>query len=79
LVVGAHIHDNHGEKDEHLAPYDGSIDWEKSIKILKSAPAGDVPLLLELKEKTGPDAPGAQEQLAVARKAWDRFAEEWEG
>jgi sugar phosphate isomerase/epimerase len=79
LVVGAHIHDNHGEKDEHLAPYDGSIDWEKSINILKTAPAGDVPLLLELKEKTGPDAPGVQEQLAVARKAWDRFAEEWEG
>jgi len=79
LVVGAHIHDNHGEKDEHLPPYDGTIDWEKSIKILKTAPISDLPLLLELKEKTGPDAPGAQEQLAAARKAWDRFEEEWEG
>ena len=27
LIVSAHIHDNHGEKDEHLPPYDGSIDW----------------------------------------------------
>jgi sugar phosphate isomerase/epimerase len=79
LVVGAHIHDNHGEKDEHLPPYDGTIDWEKSIKILKTAPASDLPLLLELKEKTGPDAPAAQEQLAAASKAWDRFEEEWEG
>jgi len=79
LVEGAHIHDNHGEKDEHLPPYDGTIDWEKSIKILKTAPISDLPLLLELKEKTGPDAPGAQEQLAAARKAWDRFEEEWEG
>lgn len=77
LVVGAHIHDNHGDKDEHLPPYDGTIDWEKSIQILKTAPVRDLPLLLELKEKTGPDAPGAQEQLATARKAWDRFAEEW--
>src|ERR1700732_2937346 len=79
LVVGAHIHDNHGEKDEHLSPYDGTIDWENAIKVLKTAPVSDLPLLLELKEKTGPDAPGAQEQLAAASKAWDRFEEEWEG
>ena len=77
LVVGAHIHDNHGEKDEHLPPYDGTIDWEKALKVLKTAPVSDLPLLLELKEKTGPDAPGAQEQLAAASKAWDRFEEEW--
>ena len=79
LVVGAHIHDNHGEKDEHLPPYDGKIDWENAIKTLKTAQVSDLPLLLELKEKTGPDAPGAEAQLAAARKAWDRFEEEWEG
>jgi len=78
LVVGAHIHDNHGEKDEHLPPYDGTIAWENAIKTLKTAPVSDLPLLLELKEKTGPDAPGAEEQLSAARKAWDRFEEEWE-
>jgi sugar phosphate isomerase/epimerase len=79
LVVGAHIHDNHGEKDEHLPPYDGTIDWEKAIAVLKTAPVSDLPLLLELKEKPGPEAPGPQEQLAAARKAWDQFEEEWEG
>ncbi len=78
LVVGAHIHDNHGEEDEHLPPYDGKMEWENAIKILKTAPGGDLPLLLELKEKTGPDAPGAEAQLAAARKAWDRFEKEWE-
>src|SRR6266849_1997966 len=77
LVVGAHIHDNHGEKDEHLPPYDGTIDWEKAIKILKTAPEANLPLLLELKEKTGPEAPSVQEQLAAASKAWDQFEEEW--
>ena len=79
LVVGAHIHDNHGEKDEHLPPYDGTIDWENAIKVLKTAPANDLPLLLELKEKTGPEALSAQEQLAAASQAWDKFEEEWEG
>jgi hypothetical protein len=44
---------------------------------LKTAPVSDLPLLLELKEKTGPDAPGPEAQLAAARKAWDRFEEEW--
>ena len=46
---------------------------------LQDRTVADLPLLLELKEKTGPDAPGAEAQLAAARKAWDRFEEEWEG
>jgi len=77
LVVGVHIHDNHGEKDEHLPPYAGTIDWVTGMKTLKSSPDVNLPLLLELKEKTGPDAPGAAEQLAAARKAMDRFEQEW--
>ena len=77
LVVGVHIHDNHGEKDEHLPPYEGTIDWPGAIKVLKSASDGNVPLLLELKEKSGPDAPTAQEQLRTARKAMNKFVEQW--
>src|SRR5216684_1962053 len=65
------------EKDEHLPPYDGTIDWKAGIKQLKTAPEAHLPLVLELKEKTGPEAPGAAEQLSAARKALDRFAEEW--
>src|SRR5271170_5115562 len=79
LVVSAHIHDNHGEKDEHLAPYEGTIDWEAAVKTLKSAPGKEVPLTLELKEKTAPDAPSAVEQLEAARVAMDRFEEDWSG
>ena len=36
--VSVHLHDNHGEKDEHLAPYDGTIDWSTAIPLLKTAP-----------------------------------------
>ena len=58
LVASAHIHDNHGEKDEHLPPYDGTIAWPAALALLKSAPAAaDLPLTLELKEKSGPEAP----------------------
>jgi sugar phosphate isomerase/epimerase len=77
LVSSVHLHDNHGEKDEHLPPYDGTIHWPAAIKLLKTAREANLPLVLELKEKTGPEAPRAAEQLAGARKAMDQFEEAW--
>ena len=78
LVSSAHLHDNHGEKDEHLPPYDGSIQWPSAIKLLKSVtPNGGLPLVLELKEKTGPEVPTMTEQLAAARKSLDKFEKAW--
>jgi sugar phosphate isomerase/epimerase len=79
FVVSAHIHDNHGEKDEHLPPYEGTIDWEAAVKSLKSAPEPDLPLTLELKERTSHDAPNTAEQLAAADESIDRFEREWDG
>jgi sugar phosphate isomerase/epimerase len=54
LVVAAHLSDNHGERDEHLLPYDGTIDWAAAVKELSGAPAaaGGLPMVLELKEST---------------------------
>jgi sugar phosphate isomerase/epimerase len=77
LIAGVHVHDNHGEKDEHLAPYQGTIDWPAAIALLKTVPGDAVPLTLELKEKTAPDSPSAVEQLEAARLAMDRFEEDW--
>jgi sugar phosphate isomerase/epimerase len=78
LVASVHLHDNHGDKDEHLPPYDGSIDWPAAIKTLKSAPQANLPIVLELKERTGPEAPSATEHLDAARKAMDLFKEAWD-
>lgn len=77
LVSSVHLHDNHGEKDEHLLPYDGSIDWPTAIKTLQFAAQTSLPIVLELKEKTGPEAPSAAEQLDAARKSIDRYEEAW--
>jgi sugar phosphate isomerase/epimerase len=77
LVASAHIHDNHGEKDEHLPPYEGTIDWPAATKLLKTAPESNLPLMLELKEKIGPEAPPPQQQLDAARKSLDRLEEDW--
>ena len=35
-IVSVHIHDNQGEKDEHLWPGEGSIDWQSVFGRLKS-------------------------------------------
>jgi sugar phosphate isomerase/epimerase len=77
LVASIHLHDNHGEKDEHLPPYDGTIDWTAAVPLLRSTPVENLPMVLELKEKFGPEASSPAEQLAAARTAFDKFETAW--
>jgi len=79
LVVSLHLHDNHGDKDEHLLPYEGSIDWGATVPVLKSARNADsaLPVVLELKEKFGPEAAPVPEQLAAAQQAFAKFESAW--
>lgn len=47
-----HVHDNHGERDEHLWPGAGSVDWKETLGLLRSAP--HVPaLMLEIEGVEG--------------------------
>jgi sugar phosphate isomerase/epimerase len=73
LMVTAHIHDNHGLKDEHLPPFEGDIDWEAALTALPK----DLPLVLELKERPG-DADPAPPSIAleIARVAFDKLERE---
>jgi len=77
-IVSAHIHDNLGDKDSHLPPHDGSIDWPEALKLFRSLPGSDIPLTLELKEKTGPDATSLSDQITAAAKSLDRLEEDFE-
>ena len=38
-IAELHLHDNHGLKDEHLWPGDGTIDWAATLEALKALPA----------------------------------------
>jgi sugar phosphate isomerase/epimerase len=38
-IVSVHVHDNGGQKDEHLWPGDGTIDWPAAAEALKALPA----------------------------------------
>jgi sugar phosphate isomerase/epimerase len=35
-IASVHVHDNHGQKDEHLWPGDGTIDWPATVEALKA-------------------------------------------
>lgn len=47
LVRSTHVHDNLGDRDSHLWPGDGNIDWTLAMRRLQSAPQAP-PLLLEI-------------------------------
>jgi sugar phosphate isomerase/epimerase len=46
-IAAVHLHDNHGEKDEHLLPFEGEIDWAQTMRDLRSADV-QFPLLFEV-------------------------------
>jgi len=48
-IHSTHIHDNKKDRDSHLWPGDGSIDWKQAMELLRSAPHKP-PVLLEIEE-----------------------------
>lgn len=37
-IASVHVHDNHGVRDEHLWPGEGTIDWKTAVDGLKALP-----------------------------------------
>lgn len=68
-----HLHDNHDEKDEHLLPGKGSIDWPAVLEVLAAAPSS-LPVVLELKEQS-PHEPSFEE----IRKSFDKLESDLDG
>jgi sugar phosphate isomerase/epimerase len=54
-LIELHIHDNHGQRDEHLWPGDGTIDFpavDRHIAALKSKPVGMLEIAYDLGHDT---------------------------
>jgi sugar phosphate isomerase/epimerase len=66
-VIATHVHDNHGRDDEHLVPYQGSIDWELALVTMQKI-GYDGMYLMEL-AGIGP----SEGVLEGARRARQRF------
>jgi sugar phosphate isomerase/epimerase len=76
FVATTHIHDNRGERDDHLLPYEGTIDWNTTLAALPA----EAPIVLELKEPAAAagsvDVQAFAETLRGVRSVFDKFEEE---
>ena len=61
-IRSTHVHDNKKDKDTHLWPGQGSIDWKAAIELLRSAPHTP-PLLMEIE---GDEKVNAVEKMGEA-------------
>jgi sugar phosphate isomerase/epimerase len=68
-VRSTHLHDNNGDKDEHLFPFEGTLDWQELAPALAAAGDG-LPWLLEIH-----DPSGAPDPVARARVVFDHLEE----
>jgi sugar phosphate isomerase/epimerase len=50
-IRSTHLHDNMKDRDSHLWPGEGSVDWKEAIELLRTAPHVP-PLLLEIEGET---------------------------
>lgn len=69
-IRSTHIHDNNGVDDVHLFPLlapGGTIDWKKTMELLRSR-QDQYPLLLELRE-----VPEFPNPIAAAREVFERL------
>jgi sugar phosphate isomerase/epimerase len=67
-LVAVHAHDNNGRADDHLLPFEGTIDWPGALTGIQKV-GYEGPLMLEI-EGRGP----AKETLAKAKRAREKMA-----
>jgi sugar phosphate isomerase/epimerase len=70
-IVSTHIHDNHGDKDEHLLPFEGTIDWNALLKAIASAKE-TLPLVFEVKAQAS-GGPSMDEMRAAFDKVEEKL------
>ena len=76
FVVTTHLHDNRGERDDHLLPYEGTIDWSATLAALPA----EAPIVLELKEPAvaagSVEVQAFAETLQGVRTVFEKFEQE---
>jgi sugar phosphate isomerase/epimerase len=66
-LIATHVHDNGGRTDDHLLPFDGTIDWAGALLAVQKV-GYDGPFMFEIVPKGS-----TKETLARARQARQRI------
>ena len=66
-LIATHVHDNAGRSDDHLLPFDGTIDWPSALTAVQKI-GYDGPLMLEINARGT-----TKETLARARQVRQRM------
>ena len=74
-LVTTHIHDNRRQKDDHLVPFEGSINWDATIMELEKIGYDGV-LMYEVRNRES--AAQVLDRCVRARKTLDSLAGNWE-
>jgi sugar phosphate isomerase/epimerase len=69
-LVTTHVHDNRGKVDEHLVPFDGTVDWPSALMTLQKI-GYEGTLLFEVRN-TG-NADEVLQRTAAARQRFERI------
>lgn len=67
-LAATHVHDNRGRTDEHLLPYDGTIDWASALTAFQKV-GYDGSLVFEIGQQGGPGSSRATLQKLKAIRA----------
>ena len=67
-VITTHVHDNHGRTDDHLVPFDGTIDWPAAMIAVQKI-GYDQTLLFEIAARGSP-----KDTLVRAQRAREKLA-----
>jgi sugar phosphate isomerase/epimerase len=73
-IASTHVNDNHGEKDDHLLPFAGGINWTQAVHDLRRG-EGQFPVLFEIRDY-GPDVTSLARLAAAIRRMEDIPKEE---
>jgi len=61
-ILSTHVHDNQRDRDSHLWPGAGTIDWSQTMQSLQSAPHAPA-LLMEIEGEEGTDVPRRMSEI----------------
>lgn len=75
VLIAAHLHDNGGSRDEHLPPFEGTIDWAEAFMGLRKVGYEGV-LMIEVAAHSAP-APDVLERARRARERFDTERRSW--